>query len=199
VVGAPCRSEPHDVLRAEEPLEERPLQERTEARLAQFFEEREEPLDVAFPGVGPLMDEFRQVRLAHGPELEQTLAHEVEPLPCAGHGGQLLRTLPRQVAHRAMHGKARVQRLVPAAGRDDLHAIRIEPERGGEPAGLGRHRVADPEIGDHRRRAHRDREAEPVRPGRHREGLHARLLGGEPHGGDLLRGAPCSLRSPARL
>ncbi|GAC1418066.1 MAG: hypothetical protein NVSMB53_17090 [Gemmatimonadaceae bacterium] len=46
-------------------------------RISQLFKEGEEPLDIALPRVGPLMNEFREIAFAHGPELEKALAHEV--------------------------------------------------------------------------------------------------------------------------
>src|SRR5439155_24268101 len=97
--------------------------------VAQLFEEGEEALDIALPGVRALMDELGEVALPDGPELEQALAHEVEPLAGAGHRGELGGPLPGEIAHRATGREARVRRCVVAARRDDLHAVGIEAER----------------------------------------------------------------------
>ena len=129
----PACGEAHDILRADEALEERALQHEAEVAIPQFFEQRKEALDVALPRVRALINQLGEIPLAHGTQLENSLAHEVEFLSCAGDRRELRGALPRQIAHRAVRREARMDRLVFAPGRDDLHALGIEPQRRRDP------------------------------------------------------------------
>ena len=108
-----ARPEPHDVLRADQALKECALEDEPEGGVPQFFEQREEPLDVPLPRVRPLMNQLREIAFAHRPKLENPLAHEVEAFPRARDGGELRGALARQVTHRAVRRKARMHGLVP--------------------------------------------------------------------------------------
>ena len=170
-------------------MEERPLEHEPELDIAQFFQERKEPLDVALPRVRTLMNELREIAFAHGAQLEDPLTHEVEALPRAGDRGQLRRALAGQIAHRPVLRETGMHGFMSAASGDDLHAIRIEPERGGNPACRRGHRIPNPLVGDHCSGAHRHGEAKSILVRWNRQWLHAGLLGGQSHRGNLLRRA----------
>ena len=96
------RREPFDVVRADEPLHERALHEDAEPCVAQLFEQGEEPLNVAFPRVRPLMHEgtealnpktlvLRAVRAVKAAVPELTVITDValDPYTSHGHDGVL--------------------------------------------------------------------------------------------------------------
>src|SRR5690606_27032065 len=96
------------------------------------------------PGEGPGVDELRQVCLPDRTQLQDPLAHEVEPLSGSGDGGELLRALAGQVAGGAGPRKPGVRRLETVPSRGDPDPIRVEMERRRNPARSRGHRVADP-------------------------------------------------------
>ncbi len=73
-----------------------------------------------------------------GAQFDQALAHEIQALALPVHRGELLRALARQIAHRAEHRKARMQRLKLPARTHEAHARRIQVQRRGQPARLRR-------------------------------------------------------------
>jgi hypothetical protein len=168
--------------------EEGPPEQPQEALVAELLQEAEEPLDVRLPGEGAGVDELGEVRLADGSELEDALAHEVEPLALARHRGELLGPLAGEIAGPAVPGKARMGLLEAPAGGGDPHPVGVEVERGGDAAGAGRHGVADPLELHHRSGADLHGEAQPVLGRGDRQRLHPLALGFQPLGGNRLRG-----------
>lgn len=100
--------EVHDVLGAYRRWNSARSRRRRKRSSPTFSKSAKKFLDVGFPSVQSRVEQLGDVAFTYRAQLQDTLAHEVQPLAGTGHRGELLGPLAGEVAGPAARREARV-------------------------------------------------------------------------------------------